>query len=230
IRSRRPSPALVLSTVALLAALGGVGWAAIPGPEGIIHGCYNKRSGALRVIDIATHAKCARKEAELNWEEIGPPGPRGGGGPRGQTGATGPQGTAGTPGGLSNAYTASQAGPLKLEIGTDADAVNLTPPAGDYVVSATVTLENKDTKAVGSVEAATCQLDRKPSGATEATAGATVAFLEGGSSQTVALDATLSLAVTESLELSCTKTSSGTVSAVGARIDATEVGSISESP
>lgn len=228
---RSPSPALAVSLLALVVALGGAAWAAIPGPEGIIHGCYNKRTGALRVIDTAAHGKCKRGESELNWMEVGPPGPRGGGGQRGPRGEKGPPGTSGTNGGLSAAYTASESAAVPLSA-AQAKVLTLELPAGDYAVTASVEIANEDAKG-GGTEAATCALKKLPSPTGEVTAAATVPFLEhveGGEAQTVPLAGTWSLSATETLELACTKTStgSGAVSAKLARIDAATVGSITE--
>jgi hypothetical protein len=39
------------ATLAVLAVGGGVAFATIPGSDGVIHGCYAKSGGALRVID-----------------------------------------------------------------------------------------------------------------------------------------------------------------------------------
>ena len=47
----RPSPALVVAIVALVVALAGVAYATIPDSGGVIHGCYLKAVGSLRVID-----------------------------------------------------------------------------------------------------------------------------------------------------------------------------------
>ena len=82
-RPRRPTAPLVLSVLALVAALGGVAYSAIPDPMGVIHGCYlNQGSRTLRVIDSAE--SCAGTETALNWSQQGPAGPAGPEGPPGQ--------------------------------------------------------------------------------------------------------------------------------------------------
>ena len=48
-RVGRPSPALVVALLALVVALGGVAWSAIPDGSGVIHGCYDASTGDLRV-------------------------------------------------------------------------------------------------------------------------------------------------------------------------------------
>jgi hypothetical protein len=54
--TRRPSPALVISLIALFFGLGGGAYAAlkgIPDSRGVFHGCVDKRTGALRVVKSA---------------------------------------------------------------------------------------------------------------------------------------------------------------------------------
>jgi len=225
---------LVLATLALLAALGGAAWAAIPGPAGIIHGCYNKHSGQLRVINTAVGARCRRREGALNWSETGPPGPRGGGGPAGKTGKTGATGKTGLTGqtgaqGPSNAYTASQTGVLALAAGAK-EVLSLSLPAGKYVVTASVDLANEDSKGSGNTEKATCVLADIPKLTAQVSATATVPFIETlGTAETVPLDGTWSLPELERLELSCTRLSGGNTSASLARIDAIQVAAINGS-
>jgi len=56
---------------------GAVAYAAIPDGSGVIHGCYSKRDGALRVIDPSTGDSCSGKELSLAWNQTGPQGPPG---------------------------------------------------------------------------------------------------------------------------------------------------------
>ena len=90
---------------ALLVALAGVAWAAIPGAGGMISGCYGKQSGILRVIDAAAGDDCNNSsELPISWNEQGQPGlqgpqgVQGPAGPPGSTGERGLQGPAGPPG------------------------------------------------------------------------------------------------------------------------------------
>jgi hypothetical protein len=232
IRLSRPSPALVLSTIALLAALGGGAWAAIPGPEGIIHGCYNRHNGALRVIDTTARQRCRRRESELDWDEIGPPGPRGGGGKagkngtNGKNGVNGKNGTNGTPGapGVSNAYTGGQSGSVGLS-STPTGVLALSVPSGDYVVTASVKLTNADASG-GATEQATCQLKNVSSAGSEATASAAIPFTSApAAADTVPLNGS-AVGATQ-LEMQCERQSSGAVSASAAQIDAVQVTSLS---
>jgi len=72
-----------ISCAATAAFLAGAVYASIPGPGGIINGCYQQSTGKLRVIDSA--ATCLPDEVALNWNQIGPPGPTGPPGPPGIT-------------------------------------------------------------------------------------------------------------------------------------------------
>jgi hypothetical protein len=70
--NHRPSPAMVVAVAALLVAVGGVAFAAIPDSQGVIHACYQKTTGALRVVDSA--GNCRRSETPIEWNQHGPPG------------------------------------------------------------------------------------------------------------------------------------------------------------
>ena len=78
--------ASVVVTLTLVAAVA-VATGTIPGPDGVIHGCYDGATGALRVVPDGTD--CRRNEFALQWNQTGPRGPAG---PQGNTGATGPAG------------------------------------------------------------------------------------------------------------------------------------------
>ena len=62
---RRPSPGTVLGMIALLVALGSVAGASIPSANSSITGCYNKKTGLLRVIDKDAGQACTPGEAEI---------------------------------------------------------------------------------------------------------------------------------------------------------------------
>jgi hypothetical protein len=96
----RPSPAMVVALIALLVALGGVAFGSIPGPGGVVKGCYSKSTGSLRVIDSKKH--CSTKhERTLSWNQQGVRGVQGIQGiqgSRGLQGLAGLNGQNGTPG------------------------------------------------------------------------------------------------------------------------------------
>lgn len=72
---------LIVVLAAALAVVGagtGIAFASIPGPDGVVHGCYKTSSpaqGTLTVIDSA--ASCPSGTASLNWNQAGPQGPAG---------------------------------------------------------------------------------------------------------------------------------------------------------
>jgi hypothetical protein len=82
----------IVAAVATAVVIGGVGYASIPNPSGVINGCY-KTSGtnhALTVINTAKTAHCPSGYTSLNWSQTGPQGPQG------VQGVQGPQGTPAT--------------------------------------------------------------------------------------------------------------------------------------
>jgi hypothetical protein len=82
----------VLVALGVAAALFGVATAvqaSIPDSSGVIHGCYQKINGQLRVIDTDKGQACLASELALSWSQTGPTGATR---PTGATGATGPPG------------------------------------------------------------------------------------------------------------------------------------------
>ena len=92
IGKRRLLP-LAIGIVAVLAA-GSAALATIPDSNGVIHGCFGKSGGALRILDPA-RGTCNAGETALDWNQAGPQGPQG---PKGDTGPQGPQGDTGAQG------------------------------------------------------------------------------------------------------------------------------------
>jgi hypothetical protein len=82
--------------------------------SGVIHGCYAKSDGALRVVEAG--ARCGRHGRAISFDQTGPIGPRGASGAtgpagaQGATGATGPAGPQGATGSVdtSDFYTKEQ--------------------------------------------------------------------------------------------------------------------------
>ena len=85
------------AALAVLVVGGGVALATIPGGDGVIHSCYAKSGGALRVID-ASVTNCKSTETSLDWNMTGAQGPAGPQGPKGDPGPQGPKGDAGPQG------------------------------------------------------------------------------------------------------------------------------------
>ena len=72
IRRRRPSPGTAFGFAALVIALGGAAFAAIPDSSGTIHGCYLKSNGSLRVVESA--GDCRSSERAVSWSAGSQPG------------------------------------------------------------------------------------------------------------------------------------------------------------
>lgn len=91
-----------IGITAILALSGGLVYATIPDSgTGVIHGCYNKATGQLKVIDAETGESCKQAETSISWNQEGPQGatgPEGLQGPQGQQGAQGEPGPAGADG------------------------------------------------------------------------------------------------------------------------------------
>ena len=111
----RPSPAMSVASVALFLAVGGVAAASIPGGGGMVHVCYQKRGGALRIVDTAKRGsagRCRRGEHAISWTRRaavnGIQGVKGFQGARGLQGVQGIQG----PGGATGPATGPAGGDL----------------------------------------------------------------------------------------------------------------------
>lgn len=63
--------AAVLAAGAAVALAVGVAQAAIPDSEGVIHACYSRNGGALRISDTGS---CKASEVALSWNHVGPAG------------------------------------------------------------------------------------------------------------------------------------------------------------
>ncbi len=94
--------AAAVGALAATALAGGVAWAVIPGPDGVIRACFRTEDGRLRVIDPASPEKkmraCDHKEIAIQWNQVGPQGPKGDQGPQGLKGDQGPKGDTGATG------------------------------------------------------------------------------------------------------------------------------------
>jgi hypothetical protein len=163
-RIRKPTPGAVIGLVALVAALAGGAYAAIPGDDGTIHACYATKNGLLlgiphskgdlRAVDAAED--CRSYEKAVSWNQEGPQGPVGPAGPRGPQGDPGPKGDPGPPGatgpagpvgpsGTSRAFEASAGAFDKVNIPVGepgVDVLSKSLPAGKYVLSASVDVGN----------------------------------------------------------------------------------------
>jgi len=81
-KGRRIAASVVIGITT--AGIGGaVAWASIPGPDGVIHACYGRAHGQLRVIDSKSGA-CDKTENPLSWDQHGSPAPVASPGPEGR--------------------------------------------------------------------------------------------------------------------------------------------------
>jgi len=108
----------------------------IPGPDGVIHGCYQDTNGKLRVI--AADQVCDRNETALPWNQAGVPGPKGDKGDKGDRGEAGPQGLPG----LSEYQTIPVQQPIS---GAGAFIFEAACPAGKTAISGGYTLPSGST-------------------------------------------------------------------------------------
>jgi len=127
-------PAILALVVAgALMVAGGIAYATIPDSGGVIHGCYDKSWGTLRVIDTGKPQTCTKFESPLSWSQTGPQGSQG---PQGPTGPTGP----------SDVWTVDGYGAADKGVGAapNEETLATTPtlPAGSYFVQAETSLEN----------------------------------------------------------------------------------------
>jgi hypothetical protein len=80
----------VSPSFAALVVIGALAYAAIPDSSGVIHGCYLKTNGALRVIDPPPSSRCTANEVPITWNQTGREGPAGPSGPAGPPGPAAP--------------------------------------------------------------------------------------------------------------------------------------------
>ena len=83
----------IVLTVVLVLLLGGIAYASIPGPDGVVHGCYKTDNKTFFVIDSAD--SCPSGTTSLNWNQTGPQGPTGTNGTDGTNGTNGIDGVSG---------------------------------------------------------------------------------------------------------------------------------------
>jgi hypothetical protein len=83
--------AAALGAVAATVLAGGVAWAAIPGPTGLIQGCYDA-GGNVKVVETLP---CPRGYTPFSWSQQGIQGLKGDAGPQGPKGDKGDAGPAG---------------------------------------------------------------------------------------------------------------------------------------
>jgi hypothetical protein len=213
-RSRR-----VLTAVAVIVACGLVGTgvivASIPASDGVIHGCYTKSGGSIRVIDDGVTG-CKASETAISWNQVGPTGAPGAPGAPGAAGAPGEPG----PIGPSNGFLVDQRssfGSQNLQGSSFVDIVTISLPAGSYVANGTAAI-------VGGAAFATAQcLIHSAGGDLSDSYQATVGG-SGNSFGVVTITAAFSLAATTNVSLGCR--SLGAVSSQPSALTAIQVGTL----
>src|SRR5206468_2749447 len=101
---------MLLVFAALLGIGAGIAYATIPDTNGVIHGCYTKTGGILRVVDKPQQS-CTKFENPLDWNQAGQQGPQGADGAQGPAGPAGPKGDQGDAGATGPAGPPGAAGP-----------------------------------------------------------------------------------------------------------------------
>jgi hypothetical protein len=101
----------LLAASLLVLALSTNAFAGIPDSQGVIHACYVKNPGILRVVDTATKDQCTKLETALTWNQTGPRGLQGPAGPQGAAGPLGAQGATGATGPAGPVGPQGPAGP-----------------------------------------------------------------------------------------------------------------------
>jgi hypothetical protein len=82
---RRDVIAALAGAAVCMVLAGGVAWAAIPGPGGVIQGCYDS-GGNVKVVESLP---CPKNYTAFQWNQQGLPGPKGDRGDDGADGANG---------------------------------------------------------------------------------------------------------------------------------------------
>ena len=161
IKGRRPSPAMVISLLALFVALGGTGYAAIVLPANSV-GSKQLKKSAVSNKKIAKNAVTTSKVKDGSLLKgdfaagqlpAGAAGPAGSAGPAGPTGPTGPAGTNGTNGtngtdGLITSATVQRTTGAAVADGAE-QTITVSCPAGQKAIAGGV---RADASGVGYVE------------------------------------------------------------------------------
>lgn len=120
----------VLAGAIATAVVAGIAWAAIPGADGVIQGCYD-HGGNLKVVSALP---CPKNWTPLAWNQQGVPGKDGADGTNGTNGADGKDGEPGPPG-PSASFTNYGDGVHTIGAGLTQTVAGVTIPAGSYVLT-----------------------------------------------------------------------------------------------
>jgi hypothetical protein len=194
-RLGRQSPAIVIATLALFAALGGTAVAA-----GTLITGKQIKNGSITGADVRNKSLTPR---DFRGSVRGPRGLTGPAGPQGLAGPQGPQGQAGPKGdkgetGPSNGFSFNSSSPLAWT-GDDQGLATLPLPAGRYVLSGHASADNDDAM----VSTAECRIHL--GGTTVGVSG--YVDLAGGYRQLIAITASGILAGPGVAQLICSASS-----------------------
>ena len=173
IRLRRPSPALVISLLALFVALGGTGYAAFKLPKNSV-GTTQLKKNAVVSSKVKNHSllRTDFKSGQL------PAGPQG---PKGDTGTPGP------PGPTASAYAQNQNTFTFVDSATPTVAVQLTASHGSPVIVSvpsrlhvTGVVRLRNNTGAGNTDQTGCRPQIAPTGGTFADAGPEMLGLTNG--------------------------------------------------
>lgn len=125
-----------------LAVGSGIAYATVPS-GGVVHGCYAKSGGRLRVVDAGA-AGCKAKETPLDWNVQGPTGPKGEVGATGPVGPAGPAGDTGSqgPAGPPTVYWRTSTGRIDLPPGIATQIAHVDVPQGSYLAGAAPVIQS----------------------------------------------------------------------------------------
>jgi hypothetical protein len=124
-RARARSVSAAVGIVGGLLIVAGIGYAAIPSPDGVIYGCYSNAKGIFRIAEPGT---CTAQETQISWNQKGPQGPIGSTGPQGPQGPPGPQGAQGPAGIGARTYFGMQNAALIATAPSWVDVPGVTAP------------------------------------------------------------------------------------------------------
>jgi hypothetical protein len=118
--ARRSRFAVAIAVAVVLVGVGSIASASIPDARGVLHGCYAKINGALRIIDTGRGQVCSGTENSVVWSQRGPTGAQGVPGPAGPQGTPGAQGADGAKGATGPVGPAGVQGPAGAKGATGA--------------------------------------------------------------------------------------------------------------
>lgn len=210
---------------ALVLGVVGIGLAAIPSSNGVISGCFVKKSGAVRVLDAELGQTCKKTEQALNWNQQGPAGTPG------AQGAKGDQG----PAGISKAFAIDPNRTYGIPLDHVAIIARLNLPAGTYIAMAKTVIHGADNTPIG----ADCWVGPESEPETRIDmSGITLGPTVSGAvdSGLITLDAAFTLAIPKQMVVRCVGHSheipqeTGVMGAALMRFTALQVGSLEIQP